>query len=159
MMEDRIKTMKSKTFSMRLKKSGSILESTKPVRLSETEDKIVIGTRSGLFGDKTCIPIEEIEELKEDVEQRTIHDGANKTLTEEKWISALVESQKKSCWGRRYQASKTYKLKAENLADHATWLQGLTDLRYRSQRKKKIYKEADWIDDLFIQADLDKSGQ
>ena len=50
-------------------------------------------------------------------------------------------------------------MKAENLADHATWLQGLTDLRYRSQHKKKIYKEADWIDDLFVQADLDKSGQ
>ena len=45
--------MKSKPFLMRLKKSGSILESTKPVRLSETEDKIIIGTRSGLFGDKT----------------------------------------------------------------------------------------------------------
>ena len=56
-MEDRVKTMKSKTFSMRLKKSGSILESTKPVRLSESEDKIVIGTRSGLFGDKTCSKI------------------------------------------------------------------------------------------------------
>ena len=51
-MEDRIKTMKSKSFSMRLKKSGSILESTKPVRLNETGDKIIIGTRSGLFGDK-----------------------------------------------------------------------------------------------------------
>ena len=53
MMEDRIKTMKSKSFQMRLKKSGSILESIKPVRLNETEDKIIIGSRSGLFGDKT----------------------------------------------------------------------------------------------------------
>ena len=33
------------------------------------------------------------------------------------------------------------------------------ELRHRSQAKKDTYKESDWIDDLFIQADLDKSGK
>lgn len=78
---------------------------------------------------------------------------------EEKWICALVESQKKSCWGRQYHSSKTYKLKAESLQDHAMWYKGLIELRHRSQKKKDTYKEADWIDDLFVQADLDRSGQ
>ena len=64
-----------------------------------------------------------------------------------------------SCWGRTYQSSKTYLLKAENLEDHGLWLKGLTELRYRSQSKKDTYKESDWIDDLFVQADLDNSKQ
>ena len=51
-MDERIETMKSKSFSMRLKKSGSILEGVKPVKLNATGDKIIIGTRGGLFGDK-----------------------------------------------------------------------------------------------------------
>ena len=64
-----------------------------------------------------------------------------------------------SCWGRQYHSSKTYKLKAESLQDHAMWYKGLMELRHRSQKKKDTYKEADWIDDLFVQADLDRSGQ
>merc|ERR1739838_974540 len=120
---------------MRLKKSGSILESTKPVKLNETEDKIIIGTSNGLFGDKTTIPILEIEELKEDIEKLTVRDGLNEKTMEEKWICALVESQKKSCWGRQYNASKTYKLKASSLEDHALWFKGLKELRPRSKKK------------------------
>ena len=65
----------------------------------------------------------------------------------------------RSCFGRRYHATKTYKLKAENMTDHALWLHGLMELRHRSQAKKDTYKESDWIDELFIQADVDRSGQ
>ena len=50
-------------------------------------------------------------------------------------------------------------LKADNLDDHGLWLEGLKELRYRGQSKRATYKESDWIDDLFVQADLDKSNQ
>jgi hypothetical protein len=43
--------------------------------------------------------------------------------------------------------------------DHELWLQGLRELKNNLQRRRETYKETDWIDDLFIKADKDQSGQ